>query len=1031
MSESILKALMQLFAIIAHPEDDQSDESVDGDRRVVVESFLRQQLNQELVREYLKVFDYYYDLHQEKQSEKTKTKKRTSSSSVRVLKICTQINEELTQQQKVVVLVRLLEFVKSDDGAVTEQEMAFISTVAETFFIPDNDFFLIRDFVLNGFDQPITNDNIIIINDKEDSEETQVRHIHSHALQGEIWIISVECANIYFLRYWGNEEVYLNGHLLSREKVFVLNTGSSIRNPKISPIYYSDIVARFTIDKIKERILFELKDVEFRFKGGKIGLHKMNLALESGHLVGIMGASGAGKSTLLNVLNGSETPSKGQVLVNGIDIHRDSEKIEGLIGFVSQDDLLIEELSVFQNLYYNAKLCFDNYSEEQIVAAVDEMLISLGLHEIKDMVVGSPLNKKISGGQRKRLNIALELIREPAILFLDEPTSGLSSRDSENILDLLKELTFKGKLVFVVIHQPSSDIFKMFDKLLILDTGGYLIYNGDPIESIIYFKSRVQHANWNESECTLCGNVNPEQVFNIVEANVLDEYGNPTRTRKTSPSEWYEFFTEFNTNEEREIETPETLPKNLFKIPGKLKQLKVFIQRDVLSKLANTQYMVINMLESPLLAFLLAYIIKYYNVDVANQYGYTLMDNSNLPVYLFMSVIVAFFVGITVSAEEIIKDRKILKRESFLNLSWSSYLMSKVSILLVLSAFQALVFVMIGNTILEIKGMYFQYWIVLFSTWVSANMLGLLISDSFKAVVTIYILIPFIVIPQIILSGIIVKFEKLNPTISSPSSIPFYGEVIVARWAYEALAVNQFKNNKYQKQFYAYDEAMSISDYKRNYWLKTLQNKIALCERHLNNPTRNAEVDAAVKLLKNEIQREMYGISGSRHPFKKIDLLNTSSLNAEMIDELKNYFEQIRIYYARLYNKASYQRDSIISSQQRTEEERERFLKLKRDHTNETLIEFVRNTSELERIVEYKGVLYQKIDPIYLLPDNKLIKAHFYSPYKQVFGTFFNTYWVNIIVIWISSIAIYLALYFRLLKKGLDFFENVSRKEKE
>ncbi|NJK97775.1 MAG: ATP-binding cassette domain-containing protein [Bacteroidales bacterium] len=156
------------------------------------------------------------------------------------------------------------------------------------------------------------------------------------------------------------------------------------------------------------------------------------------------------------------------------------------MGYVSQEDFLVEELTVFQNLYFNAKLCFDKYSDEKLVSMVNELLITLGLFEIKNMKVGSPLNKKISGGQRKRLNIALELIREPSILFLDEPTSGLSSRDSENIMDLLKELSFKGKLIFVVIHQPSSDIFKMFDKLLILDSGGYLIYNGDPIDSIIY-----------------------------------------------------------------------------------------------------------------------------------------------------------------------------------------------------------------------------------------------------------------------------------------------------------------------------------------------------------------------------------------------------------------------------------------------------------------------------------------------------------------------------------------------------------------
>lgn len=1032
MSESILKALMQLFAIIAHPEDDfegQEDET-QSDKRSVVESFLRQQLNQELVREYLKVFDYYYELYQEKQSEKSKTKKRTSSSSVRVLKICSQINEELTQQQKVVVVVRLLEFVKSDRSTITEQEMAFISTVAETFYITDEEFDHIHNFVVNSFETLVQHSHILVINENQ-SVDDDLKHIYVSSLHGEIRILWVEASNIYFLRYNGNEELYLNGHLLNKDKISVLNNGSSIRNPKITPIYYSDIVARYTLDKIKERIVFDVKDVDFRFKGGKVGLHQMDFTFESGHLVGIMGASGAGKSTLLNVLNGTSCPHNGSIKVNGVDIHKQADQVEGLIGFVSQDDLLIEELTVFQNLYYNAKLCFDNYAESEIVKAVNEMLMSLGLYEIKDMVVGSPLNKKISGGQRKRLNIALELIREPAILFLDEPTSGLSSRDSENILDLLKELTFKGKLVFVVIHQPSSDIFKMFNKLLILDTGGYLIYNGDPIESIIYFKSKVQHANWNESECTTCGNVNPEQVFNIVEANVLDEYGNPTRTRKTAPHEWYDFFNESTHPDEQEVEVAIALPKNLFKIPGWIKQLKVFIERDVLSKIANTQYMIINLCEAPLLAFLLASIIKFYNVDAANIYGYTLMDNSNLPVYLFMSVIVAFFVGLTVSAEEIIKDRKIQKREAFLNLSWSSYLVSKVTILLALSAFQALVFVVIGNTIMEIKGMYFEYWIILFSTWFSANMLGLLISDSFKTVVTIYILIPFLVIPQIILSGIIVKFEKLNPAVSSPSSIPIYGEIIVARWAYEALAVNQFVNNKYQKPFYYLDEAMSISDYKRNYWLKTLQNKVAICERNLNNPQRANDVKSAITLLRNEFTLEASNRNYSQFAFRNINGLTLENINEGVVKDMNIYLEQLRLYYVKLYNKASEKKDSLIRVKQMTELDRETFLELKRKHFNESLSDFVRNTSEVERIIEYQNRLIQKIDPIYLQPNNKLLRAHFYAPVKLLFGHSVSTFWANVVVIWIFSIMLYLALYYRLIKRLLDFLEDISSKERE
>ena len=758
MSEQILKALMQLFAIIAHPTSDAKD------RRTIVESFLKRQLNQETVKTYLKVFDDYYEVHQEKLSEKSKRKKRFSSSSVRVLKICTQINEELTQRQKNVVLVQLLEFVKSG-GEITDQEMAFVTTVADSFFIQQEEYQEIEDFVFFGSDKLPNTKKLLIIDNNESFEHENVYHMTNTSLSGQLRVLEVTSANMYYIKYIGKSELYLNGQLLEQEKVYVLNNGASIRNPKIKPIYYGDIISQYNIDRIKTRIVFDSREIGYKFRSGAVGLHTMSFTEESGKLIGIMGASGAGKSTLLNVLNGSSAPTSGEVLINGINIHTEKEQIEGLIGHVSQDDLLIEELTVYQNLYYNAKLCFDNYTEEKLQEAVLDVLENLGLYEIRDIEVGSPLNKKISGGQRKRLNIALELIREPAVLFLDEPTSGLSSRDSENIMDLLKELTLKGKLVFVVIHQPSSDIFKMFDKLLILDNGGYLIYNGDPIDSIIYFKSSIQHANWSESECHCCGNVNPEQIFNIIETKVLDEYGNFTNDRKIAPSEWRQNF-----EYQKQQETDDTLkkppapdrevPEISFKTPNKIKQFLVFVKRDVLSKLANTQYLVINFLEAPFLAFLLAYIIKYYNVNVGNEIGYTLSENSNLPVYIFMSVIVALFIGLTVSAEEIIKDRKILKREKFLNLSWTSYLFSKIAVQFSLSAIQALLFVIIGNSIMEIHGMYFEYWLVLFSAWCAANIMGLVISDSFKTVITIYILIPFLIIPQLILSGIIVKFEK-------------------------------------------------------------------------------------------------------------------------------------------------------------------------------------------------------------------------------------------------------------------------------
>ena len=396
----------------------------------------------------------------------------------------------------------------------------------------------------------------------------------------------------------------------------------------------------------------------------------------------------------------------------------------------------------------------------------------------------------------------------------------------------------------------------MFDRLLILDTGGYLIYNGDPVDSIIYFKSRVHHANWNESECHTCGNVNPEQIFNIVEASVIDEYGKLTDVRKISPAEWSQFYRLEHIEEEVPDAGKEDLPEISFSIPGRFKQFRVFVTRDILKKVSDLQYMIINFLEAPVLAFLLAYIIRYYNVDVANRFGYTLSGNSNLPVYIFMSVIVAVFIGLTVSAEEIIKDRKILKREAFLNLSWSGYLLSKIFVLFVISALQAALFVAVGNSILEIRGMYFAYWLVLFSAWANANLMGLVISDSFKTVVTIYILIPFLVIPQIVLSGIIVKYEKLNPNISNPESIPFYGEIMTARWAYEGLATYQFMENEYQKRYYAKDKLISNASFKDNFLLNELINKIRFARRNIDDPAQKEHIAYLLGLLRTEIAKE-------------------------------------------------------------------------------------------------------------------------------------------------------------------------------
>ncbi|MGB0886806.1 MAG: ATP-binding cassette domain-containing protein [Vicingaceae bacterium] len=1018
MSERILKALMQLFSIVSEAKD------ISDNSREIVETFLNQQLNQQLVKEYLSLYDEFIAA-KTKKSKSGQAKKRTSVNSVKVLLICTQINEELAQKQKVIVLIRLIEFIYANK-IPSDQEMEFIITVSETFNIPRKEFDLCHDFIEKSEEAHFDNDQALVINNKKENTFKNNNHIFSDGIIGSLRIIKVETVNMFFVRYFGDTELYLNGILLNKHRSSILNQGSSIRSSKVQPIYYSDIVSSYFDDDDFEKIVFNVEDLTYKFKGGNQGMYPFSFSEESGRMVGIMGASGAGKSTLLNLLNGAYTPTTGKVTINGIDIHHQQDKIEGVIGYVSQDDLLIEELTVFQNLFYNAKLCFATLNDAEITKRVNDVLNSIGLFEAKDLKVGSPMEKTISGGQRKRLNIALELIREPAVLFVDEPTSGLSSRDSENIMDLLKELALKGKLVFVVIHQPSSDIYKMFDNLLILDTGGYPIYNGNPVDAVVYFKELANHVNSDESECISCGNVNSEQIFDIIEGRVVDEYGEPTPNRKVNPIEWYNLYKKLVAQSISDFDkTNETL-KIISNIPNKWKQFKVFITRDVLSKLTNTQYLLINFLEAPFLAFILSYLMRYFSSDTSNEVGYIFRENENFPAFLFMSVIVALFIGLTVSAEEIFRDQKIRKREKFLNLSKGGYLASKISVMFIISAIQMLSFVIIGNLILEIKGMYLSYWIVLFTTSCFANMLGLNISASFNSAVTIYILIPFLVIPQLLLSGVMVKFDKLNPTITVQENVPIVGEIMTSRWAYEAIAVRQFKDNEFEKKFFKINKSFKKFDFRKNYWLPKLTAKISSVQNNFNVEGKTELVEENLALLRTEIEKEL-----KRNPnikFTNLDQLFSDKINNEVINNTKFYLTELNSFYLKKYKKAYNDKDALTTALNKDAAAKEKFIEMKNNYTNDALSDYVTNKNVLSRVLELDGHLIQKIDPIYLTPNG--FRAHFYAPVKKVFGSYYDTFSVNITIIWLMSIFLAISLYFDLLRKALKNLGKLFEKKK-
>lgn len=1017
MSEELLKAIIQLFAIVAR-------ERITEDERSNIKEFLSIHLNREATTYYLKLFDEFCnsnDLNSPDLGTLDTDTKQFVDDWANIMKIVKQVNSALTMQQKLVLVAKIIELVHADNE-ISDRQANLIFYIGQGLKIPQNVVDSLQTFVLGKDIDEFSPRNTLIID--EGSGEYEGPRLIEKNLTGLIAILRLPEAETYFIKYLGITTLYLNSILLKSRKIDVFPTGSTIRGDKVGPIYYSDIIGKFLLDQSHIRLSFTADHVFYHFRSGRAGIQNVNIAEQGGKLIGLMGASGSGKSTLLNVLNGSEKPSSGRVQVNGIDIYEEPEKVQGIIGYVPQDDLLMEDLTVFENLYFASKLCFKHYTEKQIFELTSRVLVVLGLTEIRDLKVGSPLDKTISGGQRKRLNIGLELLREPAILFVDEPTSGLSSRDSENIMDLLKELSLRGKMVFVVIHQPSSDIFKMFDTLIILDIGGFQIYYGNPIEAVIYFRDIINAANKTQGACPECGNINPEQIFSIIETKVVNEYGRLTNTRKVSPGQWYQYFKQrIKLNRVQHVK--EALPPPQ-EIPGWFSQMKVFVTRDVLSKIANRQYLLVNLLESPVLAFFIAFMVKYYN-ELEGGGTYTFYNNQNIPIYFFMSVVVALFFGLTMSAEEIFRDRKILKRERFLNLSRSSYLASKTLIMFGFSAIQTILFILVGNSILEIPLTEVRYWLILFSVSCFSNMLGLNISASFNSAVTIYILIPLLVIPQLLLSGVVISFDRFNPTVGKPVGIPIAGEVMASRWAFEAFMVTQFKDNPFEKNFYQLDQTAAEAEYKRVYYIPALESKLALIKTNRNhwmNP-RHEETSEAITLLHNEITNELQYVGSDKLDLSNLRPGHVDSLTVQNTSEFLNV---LKTYYARKMRKALNEKEVLVAAMTDTPERQARFEKLRSRYVNKAVSDAVRNITTPERIIEYNGRLIQKIYPIYILEHKPAhyfdFTANLYQPTKHFAGEYFDTFVFNIIVIWSMTITLFITLYFDVLKKLIKLIGN-------
>lgn len=1021
MNELILQALMRLFALVAYVNE-KGEPTI---KRDVVQEYLQRQFAASLVEKYLYAFDkylkeYHPDLSFASEDE---LMEQGIIKTKAVTELCNQLNEELESDQKTYILIYLLDFISSG-GQHSAYQFQFTERVAKNLHISEQAYLDARHFTFDDLDRISNAENLLFINSAAPPKNKKVKHLYIDKMRGHIVVMLIPSTNTLVFRYTGDEVLLLNGHNLKARRSYIWAPGSVIKNQRFGAIYYIWVASKFIKKSEETQFVFTANEIEFSYGNSPNGIKRFNLNEESGRFIGIIGGSGSGKSTLLKLLAGIIKPHHGSIKINGYDIHKDAEELRGLIGYVPQDDFLIKELTVYENLYFAAKFSFSTTPALQINKIISQALVDFDLVEARDLRVGDSMNTFLSGGQRKRLNIAIELLREPAVLFVDEPTSGLLSMDSEKVINLLKRQTFKGKLVFANIHQPSSDIFKLLDKLLVVDQGGRVIWYGNPLDAISYLKHANQYVDADNSECLTCGNINSEQILRNVEGRMVDVNGRLTRNRKTTPQEWYELYMNRIDPIIRNIkrEHPDKPPKTNFSTPKRWQQIKLYFRRDLLAKLKNQQYLLITLAEAPVLAYLLT-IYTRSSRDYAGtitEYSYGL--NQNIPAFIFMSVIVALFLGLIISAEEIYRDKKLVERERFLNLSRWSYLFSKTMVLFLISALQTLVFVLISSYVLEIRDMNWRYFSVLFSAACWANMVGMNISSGFKSVVTIYILVPLILVPQLLFSGVVVDFNNLNPKIQSFKNVPAVGDAMTSRWAYEALVVSQYRDNKFQKYFFDSEMKMSSSLFIKAYLVPFLKDHLDSVNTHINSRQQYAQVQADITLLRNEIAKlEILDQNTIKNLENQLTIENFSELTYHEINGLLDNLWQ---HYHNEYRSAMKQHDRIFMELNNTIDPSVGLNNFKNLYANAQLSRIVRNEKELQHFFVYDNHVIKHKDPIFTLPFSTNGRAHFYAPKKQIGNTYIDTFWFNIAFIWLNTLVWFALLYFDILYKVIRYFEN-------
>lgn len=492
----------------------------------------------------------------------------------------------------------------------------------------------------------------------------------------------------------------------------------------------------------------------------------VSLKINPGELVAIVGGSGAGKSTIMNCISGYSAPTSGSVFVNDLDLYENFDTLKNIIGYVPQQDIVYDNLSVEEMLKYSARLRLPaDTGEEEVNQIVSKVIDTVELTHRKDALI-----KSLSGGQKKRASIAVELLTDPNLFFLDEPSSGLDPGTERNLIRTLKGMTASGKTVILVTHSTLN--LDDYDRIVFMGTGGKLCFSGSYREALSFFAT--------------------EDIVNIYD--MISKHSDFWQRR-------YDDYRRKDGKRGAEGRKKSIVTKSK---KGMFRQLGVLCMRYLKLLFNDRQRMILLMVQAPLLAFLISLVAD------GKEFKQYEMTKS----LLFALSCSAFWIGILSSIQEICKERNVLKREYMTGMNLASYILSKVLVLGLMCIIQS---VLIVTTFVLLVGKpekglfapaYIEILITTILTSMAAAAMGIFVSSLFTNADRAMTVAPILLMPQILFSGLIFNLEDATEVISY---------FAVCRWSMEGYGttanLNELELKMQQEGFRIAHEAEDFFKY--------------------------------------------------------------------------------------------------------------------------------------------------------------------------------------------------------------------------